>query len=139
MNTGTIGYARLGDLRGCYHCDLHGYDAAWSPVIWTKCLTDKRNRVLVVRVDGKVVGWVSGTVSDTHFTLHRCTILPAYRRRGLCRKLIETLGPGELQVVLRLSNAVGLGTAKALGLRAVRMLKNAFEDDDGVLLIRARS
>lgn len=132
----VLGYGRLSDLRGCYHCDLHGYDAAWSPEVWTKCLTDRRNRVLVVRDGGRIVGWVSGTVGKGYTDIHRLAVLPLYRRKGLCKRLVEGLGAGELRVVLRLSNQGALAAAKRLGFRAVGVLRSYFDGDDGVALVR---
>lgn len=134
----TFSYGRLSDLRDCYSCDLKSYDRVWSESVWEKCLTDRAARVFVVRVGGEVVGWITGVQRPDYFDVTRCAVLPGLRRSGHCRRLVEGLGRGELRTVLRETNEIGLLTAKGLGFRAVRVLKNRFDTEDGILLVRGR-
>lgn len=136
--TTTLTFARPSDLAACYSLDVYGYDNAWSEDTWSKCLADRQCRVLTVRLDGKVVGWVTGCQRASYFDLTKITVLEPYRRLGYCRRLVEGLGSGELRTQLRESNAVGLAVARALGFRAVGLLKNWCDGEDGIQLVRGR-
>lgn len=137
-DTYTLSYGRAGDLKGCYQCDLHGYSNVWSPASWSNCLADRDSRVFVVRCGGRVVGTVTGTRWNGYTDIKKLTVLPEYRRRGLARRLVEGLGDGELRVVLAEGNLDGQLAAKAMGFRAVKVLRSYFEDQDGVLMVRGQ-
>jgi GNAT superfamily N-acetyltransferase len=135
--TTTFTYARPSDLRDCYTLDLHCYERAWSESTWRRCLADRGAVTFVLRAEGKVVGWVTGTRNRGYVDVQKIGVLPHERGKGYCRRLVEGLGLGELRVVLREGNRVGLEVGKALGFRPVKVLRNRFDNEDGILMVRA--
>lgn len=135
--TATFGYGRLSDIRGCYTLDLRSYDSVWSDSTWSKCLQDQSSSTFVIRDGSRLVGLVTGSKGVGYYDVHKLAVLPECRRQGHCKRLVEGLGTGELRVTVRETNAVGLAVAKRLGFKAVKMLRNGFDGEDGVMLVRA--
>ncbi len=52
-------------------------------------LEQKSSMYLVAEVDGRIVGSVLGTHDGRKGWINRLAVLPAYRRRGIARRLVE--------------------------------------------------
>ena len=72
--------------------------------------------------------------------LMRLAVHPAHRRGGIATRLLDHVitdtGCRKITMVLRESNRSGCEVLKKLGFKAVNIIKDRFDDEDGFYFIR---
>lgn len=114
-----------------------GFDPAWTEERWRREIAE--GRVWVVERGGPPVAALCRWDLAGEFELHRITVAPAVRRRGIARALLEARlehdrGPWLLEVAAH--NAAARALYRTLGFVEVGVRKAYYPDGDAAILMR---
>jgi [ribosomal protein S18]-alanine N-acetyltransferase len=83
----------------------------------------QRYQILVAETDGRIAGFlIASRIDDRECDLLNLAVAPDYRRRGIGRKLVQTLRescPGTIFLEVRESNSAARKFYQSLGFREV--------------------
>jgi ribosomal-protein-alanine acetyltransferase len=144
--TATLDDASIKDLGRLYEIEKECFDEeAFSRRQIASLLTDYNSVSLVVKENGKIVGFIIGIIHfDKHVASgHILTIdtARAHRRRGVAQMLLSEIekifaskGVKECLLEVREDNAAALNLYRKLGYDKIGKLKNYYGKADGVYL-----
>jgi ribosomal-protein-alanine N-acetyltransferase len=142
----TVEDASTKDLNQLYEIETECFRReAFTKKQIAQLLTDYNAISLLARYDGKAVGFTIGRVSVDEKALagHILTldVLPAQRRRGIGRKLLQELEDifaekniREIYLEARVDNVAALRLYETMGYEKIGKLKNYYGDTHGVYL-----
>lgn len=131
------------NIRWCIRRDIfevleiekQGFANPWSEDELLSCLRNRNCIAMVAEIGEKVVGYMIYELEKTRLNLIKLAVHSGYRRRGvgsdMILKLIGKLSGHRrpiLSVTLRETNLGAQLFFKRLGLKAIRVVKNHFDD-----------
>jgi ribosomal-protein-alanine N-acetyltransferase len=138
------------DAAALAELDAIGSPHPWSQGQFAKTLVSERERVLVARSarreDARVVGFCVFLAVADELHIHDVAVHPAWRRRGLGRRLLETVlrlgirgGATQAFLEVRASNTAALGLYGALGFTDIDTRRDYYENprEDAVVMTLA--
>ncbi|GBC91992.1 Ribosomal-protein-alanine acetyltransferase [bacterium HR15] len=118
------------------------FQPGWSEEAFRRDLRNSAAFYLVLRVDGKIVGYAGGwfVVDEIHIT--NIAIVPEYREQGLGRRLLHRLlsiarerGMRRATLEVRIGNIPAQNLYKKFGFRPVGVRKRYYDDGEDALIM----
>jgi ribosomal-protein-alanine N-acetyltransferase len=98
----------------------------------------EKNFLYKVEIDGKIAGYILWLNRKNFYRLYSLAILEEYRKLGLASKLLdfslEKLNDKNLQLEVRESNEKAIKLYEKYGFKKVKILKDYYENENGVLM-----
>ncbi len=136
-------WARKEDCAAVAALDKECFSHPRSEQSYTDAVDSGLSPLLAAWQDGELCGYVSGVYALDRLEILTLAVHPAYRRKGLARRLLERLfadarkqGCCVAQLEVRSQNRAALALYGSLGFEAVGLRKRYYRDpeDDAVLM-----
>jgi ribosomal-protein-alanine N-acetyltransferase len=118
------------------------FQPGWSEETFRKDLRNPATLYLLLRVDGKIVGYAGGWFVVDEFHITNIAVLPEYRGQGLGRRLLHRLlsiarerGMRRATLEVRINNTPAQNLYKKFGFRPVGVRKRYYDDGEDALIM----
>ena len=136
-NKVQIRWMILKDMPSVLGIENRCFEFPWSKDDFVKCLKQLNCVGMVAEIDGQVAGFMLYELHKNRLHLPTIAVDPAYRKRGVFTAMINKL-KGKLSVEkrnrimieVRETNLAAQLAFKALGFRAISVLRNFYDDTD---------
>jgi ribosomal-protein-alanine N-acetyltransferase len=125
--------------------DAASFVRPWTRAMYESAFDNVITRVFLLCVDGAAVAYCSAWLLPGELHITNVAVLPEFRRRGLARRLLETVlaraeaeGASEATLEVRRSNRPALALYEALGFRTTAVRPDYYLDpvEDALILWR---
>ena len=144
----NIRQARRSDLRDVYLIEVNSFPYPYPIETFLTFLILYPRYFLVAESSGSVVGYVIGSIdSDGSGHIISLAVHPAYRGRGIGRKLLLTLegimrnnGIHRIKLEVSVNNRPALSLYKSIGYKVVGLKRNYYPDgSDAYVMVKELS
>ncbi|MGH7559909.1 MAG: ribosomal protein S18-alanine N-acetyltransferase [Gemmatimonadales bacterium] len=134
--------AESADASAIWQVERGTFSDPWSLAGIREMVEARATRTFVASSEGAIVGYVMARVSRPEGEILNLAVLPAHRRRGLGRTLLDTglgwleeHGAREVYLEVRESNAAALALYRARGFRPVGMRPDYYRNPREAALV----
>ena len=126
----TVTKATEDDLAFLSFAEREVFSDAWGDGSLRSHLAGSTSRALIARLDGEAVGYLLGSLIPPEGEVYRVATLPAYRRRGVARLLLDAfLSESEVTFLeVRKGNAAARALYEAAGFSLVGERRGYYKD-----------
>ncbi len=135
--------AHLNDLDKIAEIETAAFFHGWTRENLRKEFNASFSVMLVAEFDNEIVGYISAWKITGEIQINRLAVIDAYRKRGIARRLIETLiahccmrPPYKILLEVREKNNAARALYKSLGFSENGLRKNYYQDDNAILLVK---
>jgi [ribosomal protein S18]-alanine N-acetyltransferase len=87
----NIRVAKPSDVEKLCKIEAQSYDSPWNRYVFAGCMAIENTKILVLDIGDTSVGFIVYTVDIDGIFIWNVAISPAYRLKGLARKLVEAI------------------------------------------------
>ena len=113
------------------------FEFPWTSEELWQCLQERNCLGMVAEHEGRVVGYIVYETPKNRFFVTNIAVAPEFQRHGIARQMIQKLVSKmiyqqrhKVAITIRETNLPALLCFRALGFKAVTVLKNFYEEQD---------
>jgi ribosomal-protein-alanine N-acetyltransferase len=137
----TIKYATLDDVAEILRIEQACFSTPWTEQGIRESIENENTHLYLALVDGKTVGYMGVQIFSGEGYVTNVATLPAYRRQGVAKALIERVLGNEMDFLtleVRESNAPAIALYESLGFARVGVRPHFYRNPDENALLMTK-